>query len=351
MKNSGKSESFTLLHRQDLDKDAWGRFVAANPHGTVFHTPECYEVFLGTKGYMPYACAACDRQGEIQALITPVVVSLYDGILKPLSSRALHFGGPLFSDDPEGIAALRFLLNHYTNAVRKYAIFTEFRNLTDVSGIMTTLDQLGFVFEPHVNYWQELDRSLDAIWKQMKPSARTSIRKARKEGLKILPVDDRAGISAWYKLLDDTYRRKALPLADISLFERTFDILVPAGMAKFYTGVVKDRIVGSFLILLYKKIIYIWYTADETSMRYTRPTDGFMGFLLRWGLENGYHHIDWGWAGKKDEPYGVREFKSKYGGREICYGRHVFVHKPVILAASRIAYQGLRLLRRIIPGS
>ena len=40
-----------------------------------------------------------------------------------------------------------------------------------------------------------------------------------------------------------------------------------------------------------------------------------------WGAENGYRLCNFGGAGKRDEEYGVRDFKAKFGGELICFAR------------------------------
>jgi serine/alanine adding enzyme len=65
---------------------------------------------------------------------------------------------------------------------------------------------------------------------------------------------------------------------------------------------------------------------------------------LEWGVENGYRVYDFGGAGKPDEEYGVRDFKAKFGGKLVCYGRNVYVHSQVRLELSKLGYTIYRAL-------
>ncbi|MDH4208252.1 MAG: hypothetical protein OEV76_05210, partial [Anaerolineae bacterium] len=56
---------------------------------------------------------------------------------------------------------------------------------------------------------------------------------------------------------------------------------------------------------------------------------------------------DFGGAGKADEEYGVRDFKAKFGGDLVCYGRNTCVHAPFRLAMSKLGYEGYRRLRSL----
>ena len=54
------------------------------------------------------------------------------------------------------------------------------------------------------------------------------------------------------------------------------------------------------------------------------------------------HVYDFGGAGKPDEEYGVRDFKAKFGGNLVNFGRNVFVHNPMLLKLSRHGYEVYR---------
>ncbi|RLI52815.1 MAG: GNAT family N-acetyltransferase, partial [Candidatus Thorarchaeota archaeon] len=77
------------------------------------------------------------------------------------------------------------------------------------------------------------------------------------------------------------------------------------------------------------------------------PNELLMWHILRWGVENGYRVYDFGGAGKPDEEYGVRDFKAKFGGKLVCYGRNTCEHAPFLLKISQIGYQ---LVRRFLSG-
>jgi lipid II:glycine glycyltransferase (peptidoglycan interpeptide bridge formation enzyme) len=66
--------------------------------------------------------------------------------------------------------------------------------------------------------------------------------------------------------------------------------------------------------------------------------------ILKWGQDNGYRRYDFGGAGRPEEKYGVRDFKGKFGGDLVCYGRNVCVHAPVIFRLCQWGYKPLRHL-------
>jgi lipid II:glycine glycyltransferase (peptidoglycan interpeptide bridge formation enzyme) len=66
--------------------------------------------------------------------------------------------------------------------------------------------------------------------------------------------------------------------------------------------------------------------------------------LLKWGSENNFRTFDFGGAGKPNEKYGPRQFKAKFGGKQVNYGRNICVHSPNLLKISTWGYEFYRHL-------
>jgi lipid II:glycine glycyltransferase (peptidoglycan interpeptide bridge formation enzyme) len=91
-------------------------------------------------------------------------------------------------------------------------------------------------------------------------------------------------------------------------------------------------------------VVYGWYGGvDRTYSGYT-PNELLTWHILKWGAENGYRTYDFGGAGIPGEQYGVRDFKSKFGGQLVCHGRNLYVHSPGLL---RLSTFGFKVLRKI----
>jgi lipid II:glycine glycyltransferase (peptidoglycan interpeptide bridge formation enzyme) len=52
-----------------------------------------------------------------------------------------------------------------------------------------------------------------------------------------------------------------------------------------------------------------------------------------------------GGAGNPDEEYGVPNFKAKFGGELVSFGRNICVHKPLLLCLSKLGYRIYRFLQ------
>lgn len=102
--------------------------------------------------------------------------------------------------------------------------------------------------------------------------------------------------------------------------------------------------IGVRIVLCYKELIYDWFAgADEKYLRY-RPNDILPWEVMKWGSLNGYKVFDFGGAGIPNVPYGVRDYKLKFGGELVNFGRFENIHKPILM---KIGKFGLRVYKKI----
>ena len=330
---------------QQLDERVWRDVVDRHPQGNIFHTPEMFQVFTRTKGHLPTLWATVDGSGDPLALLLPVQMTLMGGLLRRLTTRAIVYGGVLCASGHEGEEALAALLRVYKRKAKHSALFTELRNLSDLSTVQPVLQVGGFTYEDHLDYLIRLGRPVDEIMESIGARTRKNIRRGlRHNDVVIEEVKEPGQIPLCYDLLRQTYASAHVPLADCSLFEAAFDVLYPKGMIRFVLARVGDAYVGASVELLYKRIVYGWYGGvDRAYTRYS-PNDLLTWHILQWSAEHGYWTYDFGGAGKPDEEYGVRDFKAKFGGDLVCYGRNTWVHAPVLFGMSRRAYAAYRRL-------
>ncbi len=328
----------------ELPEGAWRRFVDQHPEGNIFHTPEMFQVFSRAKGYQPELWAAL-KDGQIRALLLPVRITLFDNLLRILTTRAVVYGSILCTPDSQGMEALRQLLPAYVHEARGGPLFTELRNRYDLQSVRAVLRKQGFVYEDHLNYLIDLSMSPDRLFHMISKSGRKAINRSIRAGVVAEEIQDAALIPEYYALLQNTFKRARVPLADISLFEAVREVLVPKGMAKMFLARVDNRHVAASLELPYKKVIFSWFSGYDPRFRSTYSNDYLVWNILQWGARNSYRHFDFGGAGRPDQSYGPRDFKAKFGGQLVNYGRNTYIHSPLRLRLSSIGYQ---LYRRIL---
>ena len=237
----------------DLDNKSWLNFVENNSAGNIFHTPYMMEIFKNTRDYKPLLVAAIDADtNDILSLTILVQITLYGGFLAKFTSRAVSYGGFLYDDSPAGRDSLKYFIEDYDKKYKKQMLFTEIRNINNTDLIREPLGQAGFKFSDFVNYLIDLKRPKDEIFNSFSKSLRRNIRKSSKNGFTVERVKDISQISVLYKLLDKSYSRGKVPLADISLFESAFEELYHRNLLNVFLLKYKNKYIAGRVILLSK---------------------------------------------------------------------------------------------------
>jgi serine/alanine adding enzyme len=330
-----------------LDETAWRDFVRSHPLGNIFHTPEMFQVFARTRGHKPLLWAAIDEDDRPLALVLPVQITLFDGPLRHFTTRAIVYGSVLHETGPRGREALDALLRTYVRQT-KGVLFTEMRNLTDLSPIQPMLKEHGFEYEEQLNYLIWLDRPSEEVLQNISRRTRKRIRRGLREGeVLVREVQGREEVALFYDLVSRSYAAARVPLAHVSLFEAAFDLLYPRGMVKFFLAWIGQECVAASAELAFKDTIFGWYSGVDRAYSSYVPNELLMWRVLEWGSNNGYRVYDFGGAGRSDEEYGVRDFKAKFGGDLVSFGRNAHVHSSVRLAVSKAGYEAYRTFLRV----
>ena len=322
-----------------LPEEDWRRFVEEHPAGNIFHTPEMFQVFSCTRGYRPELWAAVE-DGRVLALLLPVRITLMNGLLRHFTTRSVAYGSVICAPDAKGREALGLLLRTYTHEVDGTSLFTELRNLSHLKEVQPILREHGFRYEDYLNYLVDLKRPSGVIFQSIPRGRRYSIRRGLRRGdVVIVEAKHREQVVACYNLVRQSLLAAKIPVPDRSLFEATFDLLYAKGLVRFTLAHVAQTPIAASVELLYKDVIYSWYNGIDRAYKYYRPNELLMWHTIQWGAENGYSVFDFGGAGKPDEEYGVRNFKSNLGGQLVCFGRNIYVHAPFSLRLSKLGYR------------
>jgi serine/alanine adding enzyme len=237
------------------------------------------------------------------------------------------------------------LLHWHNDISGRRCLFTELRHRDDASSLQPALASAGFEHEQELNFLIDVSGGPDAVWDRFDRSACKNVRRAERDGLHVEEVNTAEGVSECYDLLRQVYAAVDIPLADISLFQASLDVLQPLGMVRMMLARSPEGLAGARAVLLYKDRVFDWYAGADREMRDSRPNDFLVWRTLEWAATHGYGLFDFGGAGHPDVPYGVRDFKAKFGGQLVNHGRVRCVHAPRLLRLSEAAYA---LLRRVL---
>ena len=327
----------------NIDRNEWSQFVKNHPHGNIFQTPEMYDVYLSTKNYEPVFLAIVNIRNEIAGTLLAVIQKEYSGFLGSFTARSIIFGGPIIKDDNPGV--LDLLLKEYEKVIGKKAIYLQVRNFWMQSYQKDIFKKYDFVCEDHLNIVINLqNRSCEELWRAFKGEVRTNVRRAQKKGVTIKNVTEPNEIKKVYSILEKVYYRMKKPLSSITLFENSLLCLHPKNFFQCFLAEVNGEIVGTAIRLTYKKVIYAWYDGADRNYASYKIQDILNWHVMTWALDNHYQLFDFGGAGKPGIPYGVRDYKKKFGGELVNYGRYEKIQKPIIF---RIAKVGFKIWQKI----
>ena len=97
-------------------------------------------------------------------------------------------------------------------------------------------------------------------------------------------------------------------------------------MVRCFNAIYEGKLVGTIWLLFYGDRAYNWYLGSLSEHLDKCPNDLLVWYSIKYAINNGFEIFDMGGAGKPDEIYGVRDFKKKFGGTEVCYGRYKCIY-------------------------
>lgn len=213
----------------------------------------------------------------------------------------------------------------------------------DLSDLHTNLLSKDYRYEEHLNIIIDLTKSEKELWNDVHSKRRNEIRRAEREETTVKISQIKEDIEPSYEILKEVYERAKLPLPKKDYFNLAYDEL---GSERFiiFLAMNQGKIIGTMYTLCYKDTIYNWYAGSYQEYYKKYPNDLIPWKVFLWGKENGYKKFDFGGAGKPGVSYGVRDYKKKFGGEFVNYGRYEKIHKPFLF---KIAKLGFKVYRKI----
>lgn len=324
------------------DFDEWENFVERHPNANIFQTPYIYHIYKKTPNHDPIAIIMQNNSNELIGVLLADVQYFMNGFFKILSSRSVVWGGPLVKNNDSNL--MNEILIKYEEIIKNKVIFNEIRNIFEIKDKKEIYKSRGYIYEDHLNIIVNLKKSIENLWEDVHTKRRNEIRRALKEGTTFSEIKNHNQLLECYKILEEVYNRIRLPLPHKSLFAEAFYTSNINRGLKVFTALYNKKIIGTLFALYYKDIIYDWYAGSYKSYYSKHPNDLLPWEVFKWGKSNGYKIFDFGGAGKPNEKYGVRNYKLKFGGTMVNYGRFRKIYKPLLLNISNFGFKFSRLL-------
>lgn len=385
-----------------IPRSVWTEMVRKSPTGNWFQTPEAYCFYESMPEFFRPFVVAVERVNDLtnERTLRGVCVGYVTVEKNPVKQfftrRAIILGGPALADDAtdEEVVALleavktktRHLQSLYSDlhetthqsacmqafrqsedlsliaveqqdASQKHAaltkntknifypyepIYIETRNFNDYSRWKNAFSAAGFDYQPHLNFHVDTS-SVEVAEANMGKSRKRDIRTTIREGVTIIEKPTEGQVMEYYSILDDLYKtRVKTPLFP----EAFFQALAKHPDARFLLTKLNGKIIGGTVCMAQEgKCLYEWFACGEDGVYpHVFPSCYATYAGIKYAAEHGMPRFDMMGAGKPDEAYGVRDFKAKFGGKEVEYGRFLCVTKPLLYNMGVI---GVKLLKKL----
>lgn len=314
----------------DLDRKLWSEFVYNHPQGNIFQTPRMFEVYQNTKHWEPVFLAVVDNNESVLGTLLCVIQKEFGSCFGRFSARAIIWGGPLVVSSENTEAIMQLLLDALDNLLQKQVIYVQFRNLWDFSEEKPYFINKGYTYNHHNNYQINLTLSQEQLLSNMSRNRRRNLHHALKNNLEIKEINDADNLEVFYRLLRYTYKKIKLPYPDLTFFQNSFFYLGNQKMVKFFLVLKEKKAIAGRALLIYKDRIYDWYAGSFPEAFTFNANEFLIWKILLWGKENNYKYFDFGGAGPADEDYGPGEYKRRFGGKAVNFGRFKKVYKKTL---------------------
>ena len=192
------------------------------------------------------------------------------------------------------------------------------------------------MMHPEMTWLLDISKSEDEIMKNMRKTHRNLIRRAEKEGVKIIQGTDEKYLKAFYDIHMETVRRHKFVPFSFDYIQKEVDLFKKDRQISIFSAVYKEEIISSAIIVFYGNKAFYHHGASS-SKYYKIPAS----YLLLWNaireaksrgcaIFNFYGIVE----NKPKHPWaGLSNFKQGFGGykKELVHCQDFVLRKKYIL--------------------
>jgi lipid II:glycine glycyltransferase (peptidoglycan interpeptide bridge formation enzyme) len=322
-------------------------FLSTHKHNTVFQSPAFFLFYLSLPLYTPTYFIASSGD-DILGVMLAVIIREKNPLLSRISARSVVYGGPVLQEDDPDI--LNLMLDKLNRIVGKKALFTQFRNFRAWNEEMqNAFHKHGFLYRERLNLIVPTLRE-EEILSRMSSSRRRQIRRGTEAGAIIRPVKDENEVRILYGILSRLYREKVhKPLPVVDFFISFYHYLVDKNCGSILVVEVENKIIGGIVCPLSYPLtiseLYVCGLDQEYPKYYPSVLATWAG--LSYAAKHDIQTFDFMGLGKPEVQYGVRDFKLRFGGDIVNYGRFARRNHKILYAIAETGYNILRQMRKI----
>lgn len=316
---------------QRITSIEWRELLGASPYANAFQTEEMYNFLSSLDCLRSFLSYVRNSEGKLVGLAVGYIQA-EKGIKKYFSKRAIIQGGLLLAPKAtnEDVKKLLTDIKKQTSS----AIYVEIRNNSDYSKYKSAFEEVGFDYKPHLNCIIDCSNA-DTALKNMNESRRRQVRIATESEYEVKMAETEAEVDDFYKLLSAHYKNKVKK----PIFPKEFFAQILAQkVGEIMLIKINGKVVSGMLQLLHSKTVYDYYVFGlDTQYPNNYPSVIVYWETIKRASALNYTTFDTMGAGTPDAPYGVRDFKLRFGSRLVEHGRFLSINKPFLYELGALA--------------
>lgn len=310
----------TLEYNQ-IDSEKWNELLYNSETSSIFQTKDCYDFYCRLRFLKPFLIGVEENE-ELTGICCGYIISDGNVLMKYFSRRAIIPGGVLLSKNcsKEAIAAL---LTSIKKTLNRLAIYVEIRNFNNYFNHKTTFENNYFKYKPHLNV-QVSTTDKAQLFSKINKNKLKQVRLSKENGAICEQTKNPEDIKKLYLILRELYKKKVkTPLFPLDFFLE----LTKTDFSKIFVVKRNNEILGGIVTVVYdEKKVYEWFVCGIDKMTGIYPSTLATFSVIEYAADNGFDMFDFMGAGKPNQKYGVKDFKSKFGGEVHDQGRFLCIN-------------------------
>lgn len=294
------------LYELELEDPRWRSFVAARPEATSFHDPAWAQLLADCYGFRPFALAAVDRQGELQAGLPFLETTTMRRKRRWVSLPFSDLVEPLAVDATAHAALIGGLEQTRVEAgIERFEVRAD---LAVPDAVHTSLA---------LRHVLDLDGDEDEVFHRLSRSqVQRNVARAIREGVVVRTGESRADLDeTFFGLQIETRRRLGAPIQPRRFYSLLWDRIIEPGRGFLLLAYAGNVAIGGAVFLSAPRALTFKFGASLKSHWRLRGNQLIFWTAIQHGCATGAETLDFGRTELRHE--GLRTFKRNWGTREL----------------------------------
>lgn len=335
------SQKYKILNSvNEIDVNQWDDLAKQSDVATWFQTNIAYKFYASLPRIMiPFVCAL-QVERDLKGVVVGYITKESNAIKQLLTRRAIIVGGPLLANDITNYE-VELLMTATKKSLKGKTIYIETRNFNDYSACRDGFIASEFEYVPHLNFHVNTT-SKEIIEDNLSKSRKRDIRVSFRDGVTVINKPSIEQVRSYYTILADLYQTKVkLPLFPLEFFERLYELESSRFLLVEYNGEIFG---GTVCVCQQDKTMFEWFVCGKDGLvKNIFPSEVATYAGLLCSVDDNCAKFDMMGAGSPNVKYGVRDFKAKFGGQLVEYGRYLCVLNKLSYSLGKL---GVKLLKK-----